>query len=99
MRSELHATLSHVVSARISLDALTSHIVLEMRQGHIPTYRGHTWEREQLDLLQDVVVTIEKAFHLLKGLQFPEMMGTRLADIEALPLTKSTLALPHSEPG
>lgn len=86
MRSELHRLLSHVVSARLEIESLQHLIVHEMQLGNRPTYRGHEWGKEQIDLLSEVGYTVDKAFHLLKALQWPEMLESRLEDIRELPL-------------
>jgi hypothetical protein len=84
MRSELHSVLANVVSARIGLDAIKDRIITEMRQGHLPTYRGHEWRRDQFDTLEQVTYAVEAAFSLLKALQFPETQQSRLDEARVM---------------
>lgn len=83
MRGELHHLLGEVVSARISLDSLQKQIILDLRSGIPPVYRGYLWGKEQFDLLEKTGWAIEAAFLLLKTLTVPE--GTwRIAEAEEL---------------
>jgi hypothetical protein len=92
MRSELHSVLADIVSARIHLDAVKDRAIIEMRQGHRPTYRGHEWGRDQFDALEQVTYAVEAAFSLLKALQFPETQSSRLEDARIM---LDSLDTPH----
>lgn len=72
MRGELHHLLGEVVSARISLDSLQKQIILDLRSGIPPVYRGYQWGKVEFDLLEKTGWAIEAAFLLIKTLTVPE---------------------------
>ena len=51
LRPHLNEVLGHVVHARIAMDGLQQDIILEMRTGYSPTYRGIEWGREHFEVL------------------------------------------------
>jgi hypothetical protein len=72
VRPQLHDVLGHVVHARISMDGLQQSIIMEMRTGYRPSYRGHEWGREHFEALTAATQAIEAAFNLIKWCQWPE---------------------------
>jgi hypothetical protein len=80
IRPLLQEVLGHVVHARMDMQALKLAIIDEMQSGYRPTYRGHAWGREQFEDLEAAGHVLEAVFHLLKGVQFPEMRSTRWVD-------------------
>ncbi len=64
----------------MSMESLKLAIIDEMQSGYRPTYRGHAWAQAQYDDLEAAGRVIEVAFHLLKGVQFPEMRASRARD-------------------
>jgi hypothetical protein len=95
LRSELHSVLADIVSARIHLDAVKDRIIIELRSGYRPTYRGHEWGREQFDTLEQVTYAVEAAFSLLKALQFPETQPSRFEEARIM---LESLDTPHQLP-
>lgn len=79
VRPHIHEVLGYVVQARLSMEELQDAVVVEMRSGYRPTYRGHAWGPEHFRVLAAAGVTIDVAFDLMKWMQFPEM-GSRLTD-------------------
>ena len=92
MRPLLHDVLGHVVHARISMTGLQQSIILEMSTGYRVTYRGYEWGREQLAVVEDIALALDRTFDLLKSLQFPEDKS-RLLNAPALPALS-----PHTPP-
>lgn len=76
----IYEILGHVVHARYEMESLKHRLVEEMRSGYRPTHRGHEVSREMFDVIDATSACIEVSFHLLKGLQFPEALVSRLED-------------------
>src|SRR3990167_392569 len=81
LRPHLNEVLGHVVHARISMDGLQQDIILEMRTGHSPTYRGIEWGREHFEVLSAAAMSIDLAFGFLKVSQYPEVAHSRLPEL------------------
>ena len=84
MRPHLNEVLGHVVHARISMDGLQQNIILEMRTGYSPTYRGIEWGREHFEVLSAAAMSIDLAFGFLKVSQYPEVAYSRLPELRDL---------------
>lgn len=84
MRPQLIEVIGHVVHARLSMEGLQQAIILEMRGGYRPTFRGHEWGPEHFEVIEAAAQALEASFHLLKWCQFPEDSKRRVEGLGAL---------------
>ena len=65
------------------MDALMNDIIIDMRRGYAPTYRGHRWSQQHYAAVEGMALALDAAFDYAKWLQFPEV-DSRLREAQAL---------------
>lgn len=80
LQRPIYDLLGSVVAARFQIEGIKQEVLDEMAAGFRPTHRGHAWSREMFEAVESASIALEVCFDLLKGLQFPETLPSRLAD-------------------